>query len=88
MAWKRGPQDFSRLHMLGNLTARLIRLSLFERIQRGDAQLRARGIKSELSDIYQEHALSQRHTLIPQKQIDLENPIEFVRTTDTEGNSF
>lgn len=88
MVWRQRPQDFSRLHALGNLTARLIRLVLFDRIQRGDTQLRAYGIKSELAELYKEHALSQRHILIPQKGAELAKPINFVRVTNTDESSF
>ena len=83
MTWRRGPQDFSRLHALGNLTARLIRLNLFERIQRGDAQLHAHGIPSELTELYKEHALAERYTLIPQKSPELENYVRAISTDES-----
>lgn len=85
MSWRQGPQDFSRLHNLGNITSRLIRITAFEKIKRGDAQLRAFGLPSGLVEAYKEHALVERHTLIPKKKDVLEN---FLAITETERNEF
>jgi hypothetical protein len=82
MGWRQGPQDFSRLNQLGNLTARLIRLAAFDKLKRGDAQLQSYGLPTTLGDTYKEHALSERYILIPQKPKNLE-PRVIVTETDT-----
>lgn len=80
MSWRQGPQDFSRLHNLGNITARLIRITAFEKIKRGEAQLCSYGLPPGLVAAYKEHALAERHTLIPQKDDDLENHLNITVT--------
>ena len=86
MTWRQGPQDFYRLNALSNITARLLRISVFEKIRRGEAQLAVNGVPTGLAEIYKEHALAQRYTLIPQKVKDLEE--EFVRVKSGERSTF
>ncbi len=85
MSWRQGPQDFSKLNMLGNLAARLIRLTAFEKIKRGEAQLCAHGLPPGLSEMYSQHAIAERYILIPQKEEVLENHVQVV---EAEGNEF
>ena len=85
MSWRQGPQDFSQLNLLGNLTARLIRLTAFEKIKRGEAQLCAYGLPPGLVSKYSEYATSERYVLIPQKKADLENHVQVV---ESDGNEF
>lgn len=85
MSWRQGPQDFSRLNLLGNLTARLIRLAALGKLKRGEAQLQSYGLPSELVNKYSEHAVSERYILIPQKPKNLEPRIQ---VTETERSEF
>ena len=72
------------MNMLGNLTARLIRLTAFEKIKRGEAQLCAYGLPPGLVAKYSEHAVAERHVLIPQKSKVLENRVLVVETEESE----
>ena len=85
MSWRQGPQDFSRLNQLGNITARLIRLAALGKIKRGEAQLMFYGIEPGLVDYYKEHALTERYVLIPKKRKVLENRIQI---TEPDTNTF
>jgi len=80
MSWRQGPQDFSRLHNLGNITARLIRITAFEKVKRGEAQLCAYGLPPGMVAAYKKHALAERHTLIPQNKDDLESYLTVIET--------
>jgi hypothetical protein len=88
MSWTHGPQDFSKLNALGSIVARLMRLSLFDKIQRGEAQLVAQGLPPGLSELYKEHAIAERYTLIPQKDEILEVAEDLVKVTTTERSTF
>ncbi len=85
MSWRQGPQDFSKLNMLGNLAARLIRLTALEKIKRGESQLCAHGLPSGLVAKYSQHAIAERYILIPQKKEVLEDRLQ---VEEAEGNEF
>jgi hypothetical protein len=57
--WKQNTANPKGLVDLANLAARLMRLSLYEKLSYGDVQLRAAGIPESLSDAYKVHAVHQ-----------------------------
>jgi len=85
MTWRQGPQDFIKLNKLGNVTARLIRIAMFDKIQKGEALLMSQGAPPGLVDAYKKHALTQRQVLIPQKEEELEN---YLNVKATERSTF
>ena len=55
MAWKRNLQNHSQIQELGFLTARLLRLTAFTKLARGEAQLRAAGVPANFSIVYKDY---------------------------------
>lgn len=80
--WQNGPQDLTKLQQLGLATARLMRLLVFQKITRGESQLRAGGFNSDLTSIYKAHMQSELPPLVPEK------PPIFVRFTATKESEF
>jgi hypothetical protein len=56
MAWRRNVQGFQNIQELGFLTARLLRLTTYTKLARGEAQLRAAGVTVPITDIYAKYA--------------------------------
>ena len=86
MAWRQGPQDFNTLNTLSNLTVRLLRLVVFDKLKRGETQLQAYGVPAGLTEAYKEHVKSQPHNLIPKKGEDLED--NFIHVSKTGRSTF
>lgn len=84
MAWQSGPQDLKNLATLGNLTARLLRLVLFEKLSVGEAQLKSYGIDASITPLYKEFALNETKKLYPSTQKEK----RFVKTKTTERSVF
>ena len=83
MTWHSGPQDLHKLKELGTLTARLIRLTAFVQLSRGEAQLRARGASISFTDLYKEFARAEADKLKekPTKKI-------YVKVTPSKESTF
>jgi len=52
MTWRQGAQDFHKLEDLSNITVRLLRLTLFKKLEIGEQQLRMYGIDANLMEEY------------------------------------
>lgn len=81
-SWHNGPQDLTKLQQLGQATARLMRLLVFQKIARGESQLRASGLETNLTELYKAYMQSELPPLVPEK------PQIFVKFTATEGSEF
>ncbi len=81
-SWQHGPQDLTKLEQLGLATARLMRLLVFQKISRGESQLRANGLSTNLTDLYKEHMQTELPPLVPEK------PPVFVKFTATKESEF
>ena len=52
--WRKNSQSMTQLQELGALTVRLLRLEAFEKLSRGEAQLRTAGAPVDLTGAYRE----------------------------------
>lgn len=70
MSWRQGAQDTHKLESLSSITVRLLRLTIFKKLSRGEAQLRAYGLPANLTEEYKKYAKEQARTIpdMPRKE--------------------
>jgi len=60
MTWHQGPRELDKLNSLASIVARLVRVSLYQKIASGDALLKSKGSPLELGPTYKRHAIVER----------------------------
>ena len=87
MTWHQGLQDGRLLRNLSFLTVRLMRIATYQKVARGEAQLKSYGLPAELTAGYRKYARDESLALATEEP-DQNVKLQLVRFIPSKGNTF